>query len=99
MITNGNHTDPTLDRITENLEMLTQQVGRLMETQTMFHQEFRDDMTEFRAGMTELKLVSQQQTDGVNRLIRIVSFLELARDAGCVTATFFMLRSKLEQIS
>ncbi|PSB19528.1 hypothetical protein C7B65_11465 [Phormidesmis priestleyi ULC007] len=63
-MTTSNETDgiyPRLDRVVENIEMLTEQVGRLTE-----------GLTEIRLTTQQQAIISQQQADNITRLVTIV---------------------------
>ncbi len=63
-MTPSNETDgiyPRLDRMAENIEMLTEQVGQLTE-----------GLTEIRLTTQQQAIISQQQTDNITRLVTIV---------------------------
>ena len=63
-MTPSNETDgiyPRLDRMAENIEMLTEQVGQLTE-----------GLTEIRLTTQQQAIISQQQTDNITHLVTIV---------------------------
>ena len=57
----SNSIDLRFDRISESIEMLTEQVGRLTE-----------GLTEIRLTSQQQAITSQQQTDNITRLVTVV---------------------------